>query len=100
MSTENQPKDEQQILHELMLENQRLLTENNQLLKKINRTNVWSFWIRVAWFLILLGAPFAIYYYLIDPYFTSVGTSMQSFMEGLQNVPGWKQFHSAIKGDI
>jgi len=91
-------KDEYQILHELVLENQRLLIENNQLLKKINRANIWSFWFRVLWFMILIGAPFVLYYYIIEPYFTSLGSSFQTFQTGLQEIPGWKQFYEAVKG--
>lgn len=91
-------KDEQQTLHELMLENQRLLIENNQLLKTLKRATVWSFWLKVIWFFILLGAPLVIYYYLIEPYFTSLGSSFETFQTGLQEVPGWKQFYNAVSG--
>lgn len=91
-------KDDHQLLHELMLENQRLLTENNQLLQKINRRSVVSFWFRVMWFLIIIGAPFLLYFYIIEPYFTSLGSSFQTFQQGLQEVPGWKQFYQAVSG--
>ncbi|MCA9358986.1 hypothetical protein KC926_02145 [Candidatus Kaiserbacteria bacterium] len=91
-------KNENQILHELMLENQRLLIENNQLLKTLKRATVWSFWLKVVWFMILIGAPFVVYYYLIEPYFSSLGSSFQTFQSGLQEIPGWKQFYEAISG--
>lgn len=87
-------KDEHQMLHELMLENQRLLAENNQLLRKIRKASVWSFWLRVVWTLIILGAPFLIYYYLLEPYFEAFGSSIEIFQNGLQEVPGWKQFYN------
>ena len=91
-------KDENQMLQELMLENQRLLTENNQLLKKIRRSGIWSFWLRVISFLLVIGAPFVVYYFVIEPYFSSLGSSFQTFRDGLQEVPGWKQFYEAIRG--
>lgn len=92
-------KDEHQLLHELMLENQRLLTENNQLLKKMNRRSILSFWIKIIWLLFIIGAPFILYYYVIEPYFTSFGSSFQTFQAGLQEVPGWKQFYHAVQGN-
>jgi len=91
-------KDEHHILHELMLENQRLLTENNQLLNKLNRRSILSFWFRVTWLLVLVGIPFVLYYFVVEPYFTSLGSSFQTFQDGLQEVPGWKQFYAAMKG--
>lgn len=89
---------ELQSLRELVLENQRLLTENNQLLKKLNHRSVLAFWFRMITFLILIGAPFLLYFYVIEPYFTSLGSSFETFQQGLQEVPGWKQFYQAISG--
>ncbi len=91
-------KDEQQVLRELMLENQRLLSENNQLIKKMNRRSLWSFWLKIVWTLFLVGAPFVLYYYVIEPYFTTLGSSFSVFQNGLQEVPGWKQFYEAASG--
>lgn len=92
-------KNEQNVLQELLLENQRLLTENNQLLKKMQRQAVLGLWMRVFSFLILIGAPFVLYYYVIEPYFTTLGSSFQTFQDGLQEVPGWKQFYNALNNN-
>ena len=81
-----------------MLENKRLLSENNDLLKKMYRTAWWSMVLRIVWFLVLIGAPFLVYYYLVEPYFTSLGSSFETFENGLQEVPGWKQFYEAMGG--
>ena len=89
---------ESDALRELLLENQRLLGENNQLLKKIHRQSIISFWIRIVSFLIIIGAPFVLYYYVVEPYFTTLGSSFETFQQGLQEVPGWKQFYEAISG--
>ena len=91
-------KDEHQLLQELLLENQRLLTENNELLRRMNRRSIWGFWLKVAWLLLIIGAPFLLYFYVIEPYFTTLGSSFQTFQEGLQEVPGWKQFYETISG--
>lgn len=89
-------KDDRQLLHELMLENQRLLHENNDLMKKMLRRSTLGFFLKIVWLLVILGAPVALYYYVVEPYFTSVSASFQSFSDGLQNVPGWSQFYDAV----
>ncbi|MFT7644886.1 MAG: hypothetical protein ACI9BF_000549 [Candidatus Paceibacteria bacterium] len=91
-------KEDHLLLRELTLENQRLLIENNQLLKKMNHREVLSFWFRIVWFLVLIGAPFLLYFYVIEPYFISMGSSFEIFKQGLREVPGWKQFYEAVAG--
>ncbi|MCB9814843.1 hypothetical protein H6784_05550 [Candidatus Nomurabacteria bacterium] len=93
-------ENEQKTLQELILENQRLLSENNQLLKKMQKVNVWSFVLRVIWFLILIGVPFFAYYYLIEPFMASDGSALESGMMWLQNIPGWKQFCLAVVSEV
>lgn len=92
-------QSEHQQMKELMVENKRLLSENNDLLKKMYRTAWWSFVFRIAWFFVIIGAPFLVYYYLVEPYFTTLGSSFETFEAGLQEVPGWKQFYEAMGGD-
>jgi hypothetical protein len=89
--------NEQQQIRGLILENQRLLTENNQLLKKLNRRSTISFWFRIVWGAFIIGLPFVLYFYIIEPYFQSLGSSFETFKQGLQEVPGWKQFYESIK---
>lgn len=83
-------------LQELELENQRLLQENNELLQKLYRSAKWAFWLRITWMLLVLGVPFVVYYFLLEPYFASFGSSFEVFQEGLQEVPGWKQFYESM----
>ena len=92
-------KNEQERLEEIMLENQRLMVENNLLLKKIRKSAIISFWIRLVWTLILIGAPFVVYYFVIEPYFESLGSSFETFQDGLQEIPGWKQFYQSVRGE-
>lgn len=76
-------------IEELVLENQKLLAENNKLLKKIQRSNTWAFWLRIAWIAILLGLPVVVYYYIIAPYYESLGTALEFFGVELPTIPGW-----------
>ena len=89
-------KDDHQIMHELLEENQRLLKENNDLLRKMMRRSTWAMFLRVLWLLVILGAPFALYYYVIEPYFNTVSESLGTLNDGLSAVPGWTQFTEAI----
>ena len=91
-------KEEHAALKELVLENQRLLAENQKLLKKLHKATLWAFWLRVIWVLILIGVPFVIYYFVVEPYFTNLGSSFETFRTGLQEVPGWKQFYESLSG--
>ena len=86
-------KDEHQQLQDLMLENQRLLTENNKLLQDMKKMAKLAFWIRIASILVLLGAPLVLYYWFLEPYFNSLGSSFEIFINGMQEIPGWKQFY-------
>ena len=53
---------------ELLRENQRLLTENNTLLRKMHRSAVIGFWFKIVWIAVLIGAPFILYVYVLKPY--------------------------------
>lgn len=53
---------------ELLRENQRLLNENNTLLRKMHRNAVIGFWFKILWIAVLIGLPFVIYVYVLKPY--------------------------------
>ena len=78
-------------------ENNRLIDENNKLLKKIHRNAKIAFWMRVTWYVLLIGLPFALYFYVLEPYFTLLGSSYQEFSEGIAEIPGWKQLNLMIE---
>ena len=88
MPTENNDIEIRYILEQ----NTALLKENNLLLKKMHRNAVWGFWFKVLWYVLLLGLPFALYFYVLEPYFTALGSSYDTFSAGMQEIPGWKQF--------
>ena len=91
------PYDTQTELKRLMEQNAELLKENNVLLKKIHRNAVWVFWLRIAWYILLIGMPFALYFYILEPYFNALGASFEVFSAGMQEIPGWKQLNNAIE---
>lgn len=95
MNPEHKEHDQ---IREILLENQKLMAENNRLLKKLHRNAMWTFWVRIAWFLFIIGLPFVLYFYIIQPYFSALGSSFETFQAGLQEIPGWKQFYEAVQG--
>ncbi len=81
----------------LLEKNTELLKENNLLLKKLHRNAVWGFWFRIVWYLFLIGLPFALYFYILEPYFEALGSSYEVFSVGMQEIPGWKQFSQTLE---
>ncbi len=84
MQTNNMTPSED---HEEML---RLLRENNELLKKLYRHNIIGFGVKLVWFAILIGLPLAAYYYVLEPYFTTLGSNYDLFRQGISEIPGLK----------
>ncbi len=92
------PDTSQAELKALAEKNRVLLEENNELLKKMNRNATIGLWMRVIWYTLLIGLPFALYFYILEPYFTALGSSYETFSAGMQEIPGWKQFNEALDG--
>ena len=88
---------ESESIEELVRTNQRLLAENQELLQRIRRTQRWTFYLRLLWIAIIVGIPFVFYYFVVEPYFTTFGSSIETFERGLQEIPGWKQFYESMQ---
>ncbi|MDA8596885.1 hypothetical protein N9L26_00950 [Candidatus Pacebacteria bacterium] len=80
----------------LMKDNAELIRENNKILKKIHRNGMWGLWVRIAWYTILIGLPFALYFYVLEPYFTALGSDFEIFRAGINEIPGLKSFNAVI----
>jgi uncharacterized membrane protein (DUF106 family) len=91
------PQTDHTELKSLLKKNKELLEENNVLLTKIHRNGLWAFWLRIVWYVFLIGLPFALYFYILEPYFAALGSSYEVFSTGIQEIPGWKQFNTALE---
>lgn len=80
-------RDEIEEIEEMVQKNQKIIEENNQLLRKINRSNTWAFWLRIVWFAIILGLPVLAYYYVVAPYYESLGSAFKFFGVELPTFP-------------
>jgi hypothetical protein len=80
------PNDERTELKELVLQNQRLLTENNSLLNKLHRHAVRGFWLNVAWILLFVVLPLLAVVKLVMPFYSSLESSSESLESQLNNL--------------
>lgn len=77
-------------LKSAIAKNAKLLEENNKLLRKLYRNELWVFWLRLAWYVLILGMPFALYFYVLQPYFEALGANYDTFKAGIEEIPGLK----------
>jgi hypothetical protein len=80
---------ESEILN-LLKKNTELVKENNVLLQRILRNDRIMLWVRIVWYAVLIGLPFALYFYILEPYFTAFGSNYELFRQGMAEIPGLK----------
>lgn len=90
----DEQKGEQQEMLRLLRENTSIVTENNKLLKSIHKYHKLGFMFKILWFAIIIGLPFAVYFYFLEPYFTALGANYDLFRAGIGEIPGLKGFES------
>ena len=81
----------------MLKQNAELLKENNKILRKIHRNGILEFWIRIIWYIILIGLPFAIYFYVLEPYFNALGANYEVFRAGVGEVPGFAALNQLLE---
>ncbi len=73
----------------LTRENNELIKQNHVLLKKMYRNDIIGITLRLLWYAILIGLPFAVYF-VFEPYFKAFGANYDVFMQGMAEIPGLK----------
>lgn len=86
MATDESSKE----IRRALRKNAELLEENNRLLRKLHRLHIISALFKVLWIVVLIGLPFALYFYVLEPYFQAFGSSYETFRTGLNELPGLK----------
>jgi len=76
-------------VHELIKQNKLIIEENRVILKKMHRFAMISFWIHILWFIIIIGLPVYVYFYFLQPIFTTFEALYESFMGGLGGLGGF-----------
>ena len=75
-----------------MVENQRLLMENNQLLHKMRRAALLGTLFKFLWIIIVLGLPFYMYFNYIAPNMDTIKENYSAFgdiNENTQSLKSW-----------
>ena len=72
-------------LEDLLRENVRLSRDNNRLLRKLWRAQVYNFWSRILFAAILIGVPVYIYRVYLDDYVVQI---RDAYYELRENVSG------------
>lgn len=80
-------KNEEIELRKLLEETKELAKENNKMLRSVRRIGMIEFVMRIAWYLILVGIPFAVYFYVLEPYLAAIGISYSKLSEDVQALP-------------
>lgn len=83
----------------LLKENQRILTENNQLLRRMHRTALLSSFFRFVWFLILLGGGAYAYFAYIQPNLDTIKTEMDTLRQIVPTGEEIKQMYKSIQAE-
>lgn len=78
-------------IERLLQENQRLIRENNKMLKKMRRDAVIGHIMKVIWVLILIGVPVMLYYYFLAPYVQQARETYQQIQESAEKVKGLEE---------
>jgi hypothetical protein len=90
MYMDDKKRDDHDEMLSLIRENSILIKENNFLLKKLYRYSILGFVAKCIWFVIIIGFPFALYFYILEPYFEMLGSNFEIFKAGIVEIPGFK----------
>ena len=89
------PDEHTEILR-LLRENVELSKENQKLIKRNARYNKYSFYAQVLWYALIVGFPFLVYFYVLQPYFEVFGANYEVFREGMSQIPGLKGLENLL----
>jgi hypothetical protein len=82
--------DTHEELLRLTRENNELIKQNHEYLRKMYRNDMIGMTLRIVWYSLLIGLPFAMYFYVLQPYFEAFGSNYELFRQGIAEIPGLK----------
>lgn len=83
----------------LLKENQRILAENNVLLRRMHRTALLSSFFRFIWFLIILGSGAYAYFTYIQPNLDTIKTEMNTLRLMIPTGEKLKELYESIQAE-
>lgn len=91
---------ESESIKTLLRENQRLLVENNTLLKELKRANVLGAIFRIIWFFIIIGILVGAYVFVVGPFLERFDGSFEEIRSGLDRVPSFDSFRGGAASGV
>jgi len=79
-------KEDRNLLN-LMEQNAELINQNNELLKKIYKMSIVGYVTRIIGYAILIGLPFILYFYFLEPVVEGFASQYELFKEGVGGLP-------------
>ena len=89
-------EDQKEMLR-LLREQNILLKENNKIVHILHRWSIYGLVVKIVWYALLIGFPFALYFYIFEPYFTAMGADYDVFEHGVGEIPGIKAIQHFIQ---
>ncbi|MBP9760409.1 MAG: hypothetical protein KBD24_03550 [Candidatus Pacebacteria bacterium] len=71
---------------DLLKENIRLTRENNRLLHKLWRAEIWRFWSKLLVLIIMIGVPVLVYRYYLADVVEELWHTYQGVLQGVENI--------------
>ena len=92
------PDNGHEEIKKLLVENQRLLLENNQMLHKMRRSAFLGTIFRIVWFLVILGVPVYLYFSYVKPNMDNLLGKYNALEEAAQNSTVFKDWYNSLQG--
>ncbi len=96
MFPENQTGDHEEIKR-LLQENQRLLIENNQMLRRARRSVVLAGLLRFLWFVIIIVTMAYVYFIYVKPNLDTLNAKISALENVGADVTNWQSWYEANK---
>jgi hypothetical protein len=91
------PQTDHAELKRLLETNNRLIEENTKVVRRLYRWTVANMVWKLLWLVLLIGLPFALYFYVLEPYFAAFGSNYETFLVGINEIPGLKGLDQLIR---
>jgi uncharacterized membrane protein (DUF106 family) len=78
---------EHEEIKKLLEANLEVVKQNHEMLEKIHRVYMYTFWMKALWFAIIIGVPFLVYYVLLEPYVAALGIDSEQFTQMMRDLP-------------
>jgi Trk-type K+ transport system membrane component len=83
----------------LLRENQRLLVENNQLLRQMRRGTIIATVFRLIWFVVIICIPLYIYFYYIAPNWENLQQKLENIEDVSAKMEGVKPWFESLNSN-